>query len=421
MLAARDTGASGTSAHLYQVSLALILIASICFYTEETMFLYLAMSGIGIATIFLKNALEVLQRREFQIEPCVCWLTVIYALFTAYGILFLKYGEYNWDAMLFNCLSGIAVYLSARNLLQAGDEGVRFFRVLVIVSICVIIVAIARERTSLFSGVRLGDTLSGNVNTVGRSLGTLSLFLSYWAVRSKSKGTLCVLLLVCLASLLTGSKGVLVFFAADLLIMQRLAKNKAFANAMIAGAILLSTFLVFETPQLYKVLGSRIEDALFQVLGVGRGHYSWSTDARGGMIAEGLEAFFDHPLFGGGEKYFASISSFGYGYSHCNYVELLCNYGLAGLVLFYGPILWTAFKIVTCRWMEREFKLLTAAVLLAFLVADWSTVTYSSIVMAYFPALFIFALSRAGVGSVPCETTSKSGAIAHILHVKRIG
>lgn len=385
------------------------------------MLLYLVMSGIGIAVVFSKSAFEVLRRRELQIEPCICWLVVIYAVFTAYGVLFLRYGEYNWDAMLFNCLSGIAVYLSIRNLLQAGNGGMRFFSVLVVVSICVILVVVTREYASLFSGVRLGDTLSGNVNTVGRSLGTLSVFLSYWVVRTRSKGTFCVLLLVCLASLLTGSKGVLIFFIVDLFIMQRLAKNKAFANAMIASAILLSVFLVFETPQLYRVLGSRIEDALFQVLGVGGGHYSWSTDARGGMIAEGLQAFFDHPLFGGGEKYFASISSFGYGYSHCNYVELLCNYGLMGLILFYGPILWASCRIITCSGIKRELKILAIAVMLAFLVADWSTVTYSSITMAYFPALFLFALSRASVGDVSRKMAGESGPITRLPHVKRIG
>lgn len=367
------------------------------------MLIYLALSGIGIIAIFSNAILGALQRRELLIEPCVCWLVLIYALFTTYGILFLRYGEYNWDAMLFNCVSGIAVYLSIRDLLQLDDKSARFFQAIVFVSACVLFVVIAREHALLFSGVRLGDTLSGNVNTVGRSLGTLSLFLSYWVMQTKSKGATCVLLLIGAAALLTGSKGVLVFFVADLLIMQRMAKNKVMANTLIVGAIFLSIFLVFETPQLYQVLGSRIEDALFQLFGVGPGHYSWSTDARGGMIAEGLGAFFDYPLFGGGEKYFASVSSFGYGYSHCNYVELLCNYGLMGLIAFYAPILWALWKVIACNGIARGLKCLAVAVVIVFLVADWSTVTYSSIIMAYFPALFVFALSRICVGSTSCE------------------
>ncbi len=358
------------------------------------MLIYLAMSGIGIVAVFSNAIFKALQRRELLVEPCICWLVLIYALFTTYGVLFLRYGEYNWDSMLFNCVSGIAVYLSTRDLLRAEGGGARFFQVLVFVSICVLVIVVERERALLFSGVRLGDTLSGNVNTVGRSLGTLSLFLSYWVMQTKSKGLVCVLLLVGAAALLTGSKGVLVFFAADLLVMQRLAKNKVMANTLIVGAVFLSVFLVFETPQLYQVLGSRIEDALYQLLGVGPGHYSWSTDARGGMIEEGLTAFFDHPLFGGGEKYFASISSFGYGYSHCNYVELLCNYGLAGLIAFYAPILWALWRVAACDEATRSLKCLAVAVVIVFLVADWSTVTYSSIIMAYFPALFVFALSR---------------------------
>lgn len=383
-----------SSSAFHQVNLALLLIASICFYTESTKLVFLALSCVGIIAEMLSVLEDILRSRRVIFEPCVCWLALIYLMFTTYGVLFPRYGDYNWDAMIFNCISGIAVYFSLCGIARSskGPEGL--FTTLSFVALSVLILIVVREYSFFGSSTRLGDSLSGNVNTAGRSLGGLSVFLAFWVMRKGSIGSVTLFSAVCAAILLTGSKGALVFIAADLILIQRMAKSKALANLALIGMIALACVLVFGTPQLYNVLGERLEDAFYQVFGIGPGHYSRSTDSRSGMIKEGLTAFLDYPLFGGGERYFASISSYGYAYSHCNYVELLCNYGIVGLTIFYAPCLYLFFVALRDSFNGNVFAKVIVASLAAFFVADWTTVTYSSIVMTYFPVLVAFVFVR---------------------------
>ena len=107
------------------------------------------------------------------------------------------------------------------------------------------------------------------------------------------------------------------------------------------------------------------------------------------MIKEGFVFWMEHPIFGGGEKYFGTRTSTIYGYSHCNYTELLCNAGIIGFGIYYFPIFSNFF--CTIRKKDSIWAKLVVVFLITRLVLDWMQVTYSEPCVGYIPMLFSFA------------------------------
>ena len=62
-----------------------------------------------------------------------------------------------------------------------------------------------------------------------------------------------------------------------------------------------------------------------------------STSLRLQMFIDGFYMFLRRPLFGFGSSGYFTSSSIGGGWSHNNFSELLCSYGLIGFIVFYIP------------------------------------------------------------------------------------
>ncbi len=94
------------------------------------------------------------------------------------------------------------------------------------------------------------------------------------------------------------------------------------------------------------------------------------------MVEKGIEVWWDYPIFGAGTV--ASDYYFGV-YAHNNYVELLMNSGLVGLIVFYIPQFAAFTKyFIDHRGYKRKSKLpaLLFALLLAILVCSVGMVYY---------------------------------------------
>jgi hypothetical protein len=79
-----------------------------------------------------------------------------------------------------------------------------------------------------------------------------------------------------------------------------------------------------------------------------------SAVSRLDLIKTGFSLFQTNPWFGIGRDGFASQSGYGI-YSHCNYIEILVNYGLVGFLLFHlawlpFPLAFFRFSTLSKRW-----------------------------------------------------------------------
>ncbi len=376
------------------IGLTLLLIGNICFYTEGKLVIYLGLSLIAMLLIFGHAFLTKWRQGWPSWRPdfALIWLTLLYAMFTVYGTMFLRADTYNWDLMLFTYASNLALYCSLKHLIRRDWLGEMQIPVILAVMFTIVLLVVSEWDNLSFGGVRLGESLSGNVNTVATSLGILSVFLTCFSVRGKRKAaSLLVLLLTVFFMLLTGSKMALILLAMDLVLFLLYAP-KGRTKWLVAGfSASLAVLLIFYVPLFYNVIGYRVEDMLFQLFGIGPGEGSASTASRLLLLKEGFRFFLHHPLFGGGEKYFASLTSTGYGYSHCNYTEMLCNFGLFGTLLFYLPIFFLLGKTFRRKRSAEDLALLSLVLIFSRLLLDWVQVTYSGLCVGYLPLLFAFA------------------------------
>jgi O-antigen ligase len=97
-----------------------------------------------------------------------------------------------------------------------------------------------------------------------------------------------------------------------------------------------------------------------------------SFDLRSGMIQQGIRLWLQAPLFGQGLNGFERLSIFST-YAHDNYVELLCNTGLLGFLLFYAIHGYVLFK---SRHLPMPLRLCSCVFILLLLAIDVGSINY---------------------------------------------
>ncbi len=204
------------------------------------------------------------------------------------------------------------------------------------------------EDASSLGENRIGGLL-GNENAIGLFLANGILSSLLFLIKDNRKLVrilmLFSMLLLTTMLLLTGSRKSLAFVLLGILFIlyfnyrkANIGKKLFILLIVVAGCILL--YNVITTQEMFSTINERLKLLFEGVFGEGS---SYETDQmRKIMISEGLEAFYENPIFGNGTGY--SYSLFGT-YSHNNFVELLMNYGIVGFVAYYAIYLCLLFKL----------------------------------------------------------------------------
>ena len=382
---------------LYSIALVLLLISNICFYTAETMPLYLLMSVSGSLLSFAVS----LRRFSMVIKKynCILWLTAVYGMFMFYGHFFLRAGIFPSASLLSRYLENIAFYLAIKGIFR--EDYRKLAPSFMVAGVFSLLYLIAQEGTVIaLGGSRIGDSLSGNVNTTGLSFGILSTVViwSYCMDRKRIKLLLFAALL--LFMILSGSKKVTIVIVADLFLILAYRKGKVSTWIFLAIGLAVGIYCIFNIPYLYEIMGIRIESMFLTMLyGDSASLYSYSTELREIMVEEAFRLSRDHPIFGGGYNYFFAKTVTQYDYCHCNYAELLCNFGVVGTLLFYSKHLSnlkTFVKELRRGTENRDLTVFGVVIVLLGMLLDWGAVTFSSLPQWYLPVL----LSSAAVDTI---------------------
>lgn len=241
---------------------------------------------------------------------------------------------------------------------------------------------------------RLGLTVENwNSNSIGlmMSYGVSYTFLMIVCRKNKlfvnfAYAVLMVLFLY--MSLLSGSKKAIFVIIATVSIYILINKpNRFILNLLFILLILYAAYsLVMHNSIIYNVLGKRIE-LMFNAY-TGTAKTDESTLLRRKFIEIGLRIFKTSPLFGNGLNSFSTFNQLGV-YSHNNFVEILCNFGIFGFVLYYFVYVKTAYLM----WKARKNSSITRF-LLSMLIVDvichYGMVTYYN-----FSSIFILGCSYA--------------------------
>jgi len=148
---------------------------------------------------------------------------------------------------------------------------------------------------------------------------------------------------------------------------------------IIYGAVILLMFIIgfnflLENEEFAEQLGfvsERFEDAQGTIEGTG---YEGSADLRLFFIKEGFETWKNNPVLGIGLNNF----SFYYGtYTHNNFIEMLANLGIIGLILYYLIYLFCFLNVIKIK--DFNLKVSGLFFLILFLFMDSAWVSYVSI------------------------------------------
>lgn len=376
-------------------AVTLLLIAEICFYRIGSLNLYFPMTGFGIIVGVLWIGLRYWSR-YLNVKSFPFWLTLIYLLFLFSGFFRLQKGDFPWDNIVYRYIENLAMYYLFRKILSTDENKIVY--PFIIAGLFSFGYLIMTEGTVLLAGyTRIGNLMSGNVNTVGYNFGIISMVTMWWYCKEKKWYKLVIFLIFAVVMLLTGSKKVLIIIVLDfalLFMCDRSHASRWLKFGLSAAAVI---YLIFNIPIFYEIIGFRVESMLeTMIYGNSATIYSYSTDVRDNMIHEGFNLFLKKPVLGGGWNYFYSRTIYGYDYSHNNYIEILCSFGIVGFVLYYCKHI--SNLIYEIKSFFRHRKLTSQELLFAFVLSvttillDWAAVSFSAVCVWYVPLIIASAI-----------------------------
>lgn len=368
---------------LLSVVLFTTLFSNAVLRSEDNLLLYIGISILVIIYAIIRGLLKPSRFSKTIISGVSIWAVLLFFMYFFYGIVLTKYGYFNTKFFLFMLASMLVTVLLFVDI-PINKMMKIFIKECAIASVAIVFFILLNEWSLIIEGgTRIGESGSGNVNTIAIYLGMMSVPCLYMIVFEKRIIYAIPYTLSIALMLLTGSKKALLLIVLSLLILTIL-KNKLKLHRYVPavlGIILLLIF-VFTNDYLYSIIGFRVIDFLntigFNVGGIGD---SESSQLRLLMYELGAQAFWNHPLFGGGWFYFSVYSDFGT-YSHNNYIELLVTYGLFGFIFYYGMFLSVLLKTIRIMKNDHYAKLIFTMIILI-LINDFAMVSFLSNVLNY--------------------------------------
>lgn len=232
--------------------------------------------------------------------------------------------------------------------MESGGKTEKIFNIFILASFIVAIRAIYMTPASQWTHITnlfLGDIGLESHNTLGMFSAFCSGF-SFWFA-SQYKGYkkiiyfgVCIfeIIIVILSGSRKGILAIAMVIGAFYILRSHNLKFLRNCTIALAGGIA-GYFLLLNNVTLYEVAGRKLQ-VLIQNLFVSKDVSDWSITERTFFREQAIQLFMKHPIFGVGingfRAYMSQIGNSHVAYSHCNYTELLANYGLIGFVLYYS-------------------------------------------------------------------------------------
>lgn len=330
---------------------------------------------------------------------------IIYLLFTIYNIISLIWSvSERMTVIKLQLIYYIFLFSFSKLLLIKNrdvEKAVEFWmKWYIFGTILISVICLILEWPGYMGSVRLGKYVFeepyGTFMMFSYSLEIAVFMLIYLFFKKKKVAYIFLLGFVCGCIILNGTRkiflGVILFYLAYGFYIDKGRFIKIIRRLSVVIVMVGITYLVMmNNVFLYNSYGYRIE-AFLNFASTGTGDISVS--ARNSMIEYALKYFRERPLLGWGSHSFSFLYNKDTGinlYSHNTFVELLCDLGLTGFLMYYSFYVYSIKKLV--KNSIEYFSPVASfffAILITLLILDYWTISY-------FRIQFLMVLSIAGL------------------------
>lgn len=363
---------------IYQFLVWLILVLFFINISRELVF--------AIGTIFCIYALVDSKRLRKSDNSYFVWLLLFFSFCIISCMWAIKSNVAMWVIIIQQypiycfCMS---VYLKIKTI----DDFKKILRVFFYATLALLLFVVVNVDVSQLESSRLAssddpENALWNPNYLGLYF-SLACYAGYFSIfREKTFGALhkffyvvCVLCMIILI-LLSGSRSALLSLMIPLIVKNMYGGTNYIKKILIVCLILTIFYvLIMYVPILYNNIGVRLEE-MFVILN--GGDNSDGDDSRKVLIISGLMWFLEAPFFGIGINNFRVLSGqrLWYAtafYAHNNYVELLVDIGIIGMLLYYTVYLQLFRKVNQVKLQDKQWMV---AFICMLLFTDISHVSY---------------------------------------------
>ena len=246
----------------------------------------------------------------------------------------------------------------------------------------------------------LGDYGLNNHNTLGMFAAMCSALCFYFIMKKAGVRYYILLAAELIIVVLSGSrKGFFLaaFCIAAVYVLSE--RNIKFIRNIILVLILMIVaylFLIYNET-LYNIAGKKLQVLITNIF-IDNNATDGSIEERRYFITQAMYLFSQHPLIGVGingfRSYMDQIGYYHVTYSHCNYTELLSNYGIIGFLLYYLLKVKVIVKGMSTIRKNNLFSLLSWIFLLALAITEYGAVSYYSVWMQLFWTITYYVVTK---------------------------
>lgn len=242
-------------------------------------------------------------------------------------------------------------------------------------------VCILFHADDLFNGGRFGYSVNRNPNEVMLQMLLPASFAFFYAFKNPKMDWRYFVIAVLFTALmlLTGSKkSILVLLFPVIMVIRKTGIQRIRYILIGIGSIIVVMYITFNVKVFYNSFGIRFEKMLLTMGDQSGNMGSLSDRGRFAMRTEAFRLFFESPIWGNGCESFSILSGYGV-YSHNNYTEILCSYGVMGAAIYYSlPVDYLVKALKSKSQNSKQYISLVVGMLLVYLFIDWGCVTIFS-------------------------------------------
>ena len=222
-----------------------------------------------------------------------------------------------------------------------------------------------------------------NENSYGMiCAGILNYFFYSLISNKRKKAYLLISVVLCMMALFSGSRKVVIsmlIFSVGFIQFREPNKNsgKAFIRILVLIILAISAYAVMmNVDALYSTIGNRIDSIVGYLFRDEAADGSLNT--RLNMMALARNIIMSHPWLGIGANNF-KYNTYYNTYSHNGYTEIICSFGILGIVVYYIPVLIMTMHSFKNWKTEHTDAIFPLCVFVSFFVCEIGAVSYFSL------------------------------------------